>query len=624
MKYREYITLTLPVMGALLFSGWVIDRLFLAIAGTLLLSVAMRSVHFRYQRSHIQLVGIGGAALGALALIYSNTPRGTLPPFLLSPVAGAFSSMAIWACLARNLTISWGSASVLLACATSTTATSDQTLLGCALLFIYFAALAAQSFSFSLLRAGLFILYCGAVILGGQLAFQYQEEHAGWLFPLIESFIDKQDVSSGFEFDSDIKLSAYSDISLSNEAVLDVAGDAPQYLRSHVMDTFDGYSWTSSDRVIQLRNMRPASLTSGQAVTLSFLSDMRSIIPIPAGTMIIQGRRPRFTTGWLTIGSPRQGDVLELKRLPRETLPREESPASGGLIIPTTLAKKLKPYAQQIVGDTSNPLAQAAIMEKYFTSRYRYSLQTDLRGDDHPLIILIRDKKPAYCIYYASAMAALLRSNGVHSRVIGGFLLPSANTMTDHTMVRQRDGHAWVEVWSPTQRRWVNFDPTPAQGDLPPQSNLKSWLEGISDTLLRVGLRLIAQPDKVVWECVTSWPAILIFMAAVLWSIWLRIKRSRAQASKNQGSRRLTPPDVQSYYRQYEKLIKRYTGLQLGSSESEQDFLDRLNEAAPRSLSAAQHFISMYQKARYGQGDSERLASALHDLKRSLHRKTSD
>ena len=143
---------------------------------------------------------------------------------------------------------------------------------------------------------------------------------------------------------------------------------------------------------------------SGQAVTLSFLSDMRSIIPIPAGTMIIQGRRPRFTTGWLTIGSPRQGDVLKLERLTRESLPREESPASRGLIVPATLAKKLKPYAEQIVGDTSNPLAQAAIMEKYFTSRYRYSLKTDLRGDDHPLIILIRDKKPAYCVYYASAM----------------------------------------------------------------------------------------------------------------------------------------------------------------------------------------------------------------------------
>jgi hypothetical protein len=61
-------------------------------------------------------------------------------------------------------------------------------------------------------------------------------------------------------------------------------------------------------------------------------------------------------------------------------------------------------------------------------------------------------------------MAVMARTLGIPSRVVLGFTpgepLPDR---ADVVVVRDRNAHAWVELWMPTQG-WVRFDPTP-RGD---------------------------------------------------------------------------------------------------------------------------------------------------------------
>lgn len=68
-----------------------------------------------------------------------------------------------------------------------------------------------------------------------------------------------------------------------------------------------------------------------------------------------------------------------------------------------------------------------------------------------------------YCENFAAAMAVMARTLGVPSRVVLGFTPGEPTGQENVVVVRDRNAHAWVELWIPTQG-WVRFDPTP-RGD---------------------------------------------------------------------------------------------------------------------------------------------------------------
>lgn len=70
--------------------------------------------------------------------------------------------------------------------------------------------------------------------------------------------------------------------------------------------------------------------------------------------------------------------------------------------------------------------------------------------------------RTGYCEQFAASMAVMARTLGIPSRVVLGF---TPGTLLDdgRVVVRDRNAHAWVELWMPAQG-WVRFDPTP-RGD---------------------------------------------------------------------------------------------------------------------------------------------------------------
>src|SRR5581483_248993 len=59
-----------------------------------------------------------------------------------------------------------------------------------------------------------------------------------------------------------------------------------------------------------------------------------------------------------------------------------------------------------------------------------------------------------------SAMAVMLRSVGIPSRVVNGFAGGEFNDLTSQYVIRASDAHSWVEAYFPG-KGWVEFDPTP-------------------------------------------------------------------------------------------------------------------------------------------------------------------
>jgi hypothetical protein len=85
-------------------------------------------------------------------------------------------------------------------------------------------------------------------------------------------------------------------------------------------------------------------------------------------------------------------------------------------------------------------------------------------GGADPLADFLFNVKQGHCEYFATAMAVMLRTQGIATRVVNGFLPGEYNQAAGAFTVRQSDAHSWVEVYFPYTKSWVTFDPTPPAG----------------------------------------------------------------------------------------------------------------------------------------------------------------
>jgi protein-glutamine gamma-glutamyltransferase len=105
----------------------------------------------------------------------------------------------------------------------------------------------------------------------------------------------------------------------------------------------------------------------------------------------------------------------------------------------------------------------ARAIESFLRDKYGYSLEMKAGGPD-PLSDFLFNVKQGHCEYFATAMAVMLRTQGVATRVVNGFLPGEYNETAGAFTVRQSDAHSWVEVYFPQTNSWVTFDPTPSAG----------------------------------------------------------------------------------------------------------------------------------------------------------------
>lgn len=117
--------------------------------------------------------------------------------------------------------------------------------------------------------------------------------------------------------------------------------------------------------------------------------------------------------------------------------------------------------AQDVTQAKASTYEKAQAIQDYLSKNFRYSLDIPGKSQDRPLEEFLFSRKTGYCEHYATAMVVMLRSVGVAARLVTGFLATEWNEYGNYYLVRQRDAHAWVEVYLP-HSGWVTMDPTPA------------------------------------------------------------------------------------------------------------------------------------------------------------------
>ena len=140
------------------------------------------------------------------------------------------------------------------------------------------------------------------------------------------------------------------------------------------------------------------------------------------------------------------------------------------LKLPQTLDPRVRAYARTVVRSAAvrNRYDIAKAFESHFRENFGYTLQMTAGGAD-PLADFLFRVKAGHCEYFSTSMAVMLRSEGIATRVVNGFLPGEYNETADVFTVRQSDAHSWVEVYFPETNAWVTFDPTPAAGRVEPQ-----------------------------------------------------------------------------------------------------------------------------------------------------------
>ena len=140
-------------------------------------------------------------------------------------------------------------------------------------------------------------------------------------------------------------------------------------------------------------------------------------------------------------------------------------PAGRYLQLPGEADPRIAALAKSVTSKAGarNGFDEARAIEQYLRDNYQYSLDLRAGGPD-PLADFLFRVRSGHCEYFSTAMAVMLRTRGIASRVVNGFLPGEYNEASGAYTVRQSDAHSWVEVYFPKTNSWVTFDPTPPAG----------------------------------------------------------------------------------------------------------------------------------------------------------------
>ncbi len=134
--------------------------------------------------------------------------------------------------------------------------------------------------------------------------------------------------------------------------------------------------------------------------------------------------------------------------------------------------------ARTITAGIYNRYDRVMALTTYLQHNYRYTLDLPpVPSGRDPVDWFLFDVKTGYCEQFATAETLMLRSLGIPARLVTGYSTGDYDSMLDQAVVRERDAHAWTEVWF-AHHGWVPVDPTPGVSPLAATQFPSHWAAG--------------------------------------------------------------------------------------------------------------------------------------------------
>ncbi|SEI87213.1 Uncharacterized conserved protein, DUF58 family, contains vWF domain [Deinococcus reticulitermitis] len=269
----------------------------------------------------------------------------------------------------------------------------------------------------------------------------------------------------------EISAGEYSDLAQSGAVAFraDFSGALPppeeRYWRGPVYETYDGLRWGQVRGAFYPADVRPLAGAPTWSYTLTLEPNgkpwlLTLDVPVqPAPGTGLTGAFQSFTprpsgartrSAWQSrparLGVGDRPERLEFN-LQLPSAPQARNPRARAL---AASWRTLAPEARV-----------RSALRHFAEGNFAYTLSPPTLPEVNRIDAFLFGTRQGFCEHYASAFTFLMRAAGVPARIVGGYQGGEINPNGDYLIVRQRDAHAWTEVWLAGQG-WVRVDPTAA------------------------------------------------------------------------------------------------------------------------------------------------------------------
>lgn len=135
-----------------------------------------------------------------------------------------------------------------------------------------------------------------------------------------------------------------------------------------------------------------------------------------------------------------------------------------GLQLPSTLPDRVRELGKRLAEGADSQYDKVRNVQQFLQQEYTYTkVNTAVPPSGRDFVdYFLFDARQGYCNHFSTAMAVLLRTQGIPTRWVKGFA-PGEATSPGHYSIKGVDAHAWVEVYFDAIG-WVPFEATPPVG----------------------------------------------------------------------------------------------------------------------------------------------------------------
>ena len=268
---------------------------------------------------------------------------------------------------------------------------------------------------------------------------------------------------------------------LSERELFTVSTDVATFWRTNVFDVWNSWEWSRSNlEVAAVSTGRevitpPREQPSGEVIEVrqdyELLADA---LALPASPIVrrVDIDSPTALIGGTDLASLREVGAGTRYSIDSEIVAADEEDlgAARNVELPGEIAARyLDPgpvgertaaLASEFTADASQPWAVGREIEDWLGRNTRYSLDapTSPPGSDVVEHFLF-ESRLGWCEQIASSLVVLARLRGVPARLAIGYVPAERTRLGDRWLVRERDAHAWAELWIDGVG-WVPIDPT--------------------------------------------------------------------------------------------------------------------------------------------------------------------
>jgi transglutaminase-like putative cysteine protease len=262
---------------------------------------------------------------------------------------------------------------------------------------------------------------------------------------------------------------------------------------------------------------------------------------------------------------------------------------------------------------------------QYFNQQpFYYTLNPPLLIDDTVDEFLFETRQ-GFCEHYAAAFVILMRAAAIPARVVTGYQGGEMNPLGDYLVVRQRDAHAWAEVWLQDEG-WIRIDPTAAVSPERVEQGIDTAIPQQYSPLLGVefgansGVMQAWKQMQQVWDAMNNgwnqwvlgygperqqqllkmlgfgsmhWKQMVVALVASVGMILLMIALWMYVRPKHQYD------EVQKWYLKFCRKIAARYGLKRLPHEGAQDFAQRIAQMDIKNLQQIEKITCLYLEIRY-------------------------